>query len=161
MTATDPFGLTRFVSAQAGAFEIALTELRAKRKRTHWMWFVFPQLRDLGQSETSRHFGISSLSEAQAYLAHPILGPRLTEATQAVLAITDLSLREIFGPPDDLKFRSSMTLFAEASDLPHSAYEAALGQFCDGRSDSPTLNLLATPFDNTMRRGQSRDGSSP
>jgi uncharacterized protein (DUF1810 family) len=140
--AADPFDLTRFVSAQANTFGNALAELRAKRKRTHWMWFVFPQIRGLGRSETSRHFGIGSLLEARAYLAHPVLAQRLAEATHAVLAIKDRSLVDIFGSPDDLKFCSSMTLFAEASDAPHSPYAAALVQFCDGQPDSATLDLL-------------------
>ncbi|MGH8229969.1 MAG: DUF1810 domain-containing protein [Steroidobacteraceae bacterium] len=107
--------LGRFVDAQERIYAQARAELAAGRKRSHWMWFIFPQLRGLGHSPTSREFGIASLEEARAYLAHPLLGARLLECTQLVDAVEDRTAREIFGSPDDLKFRSCMTLFAEAS----------------------------------------------
>src|SRR5882724_3520289 len=115
MAAADPFDLERFVKAQAPVFGAALDELKAGHKRTHWMWFVFPQLRGLGHSTMAEIYGIASLDEARAYLAHPVLGPRLRQCTEAVLAVADRSLHAIFGSPDDAKFRSSMTLFAEAA----------------------------------------------
>ena len=110
----DPFHLERFVAAQAPVFPAVLAELRAGRKRGHWMWFVFPQLRGLGRSPTAEFYGIGSLDEARAYLAHPVLGPRLTLCTEALLAVEGRSLHAIFGSPDNLKFCSSMTLFSRA-----------------------------------------------
>lgn len=115
MTTADAFNLQRFVDAQNGVFETALAELRGGHKRTHWMWFIFPQIRGLGESDTSRFYAISGLGEAKAYLDHDVLGPRLVEATQAVLD-NKQPLRKIFHSPDDLKFKSSMTLFAAASN---------------------------------------------
>jgi len=103
--------LERFVDAQAGVYERALAELREGRKRSHWMWFVFPQLAMLGQSETSRLYGIVSRAEADAYMRHPVLGSRLAECTRLVLGVRGKSVHDIFGTPDDLKFRSCMTLF--------------------------------------------------
>lgn len=120
----DPFDLARFVSAQAGVFDQAVEELRAGRKRTHWMWFVFPQLRGLGSSSTAQFYGISALDEATAYLQHPVLGPRLELAVSAVQSSPAPSLNVLLGSPDDLKFRSSMTLFAIAD--PEGPYQAAL-----------------------------------
>ena len=113
MADDDPFDLARFLAAQETTYAAALDELRAGRKRTHWMWFVFPQMRGLGGSSTSLLYGIGSLEEARAYLRHPILGSRLAECTEAVLA-ADEPLRDVFGSPDDMKFRSSMTLFSIA-----------------------------------------------
>jgi uncharacterized protein (DUF1810 family) len=139
MTA-DPFDLGRFVSAQAGTFEAALGELRAGRKRSHWMWFVFPQLRGLGHSSTAQFYGVSGLDEAAAYLAHPILGPRLEAVVAAVQASPAVSLNALFGAPDDLKFRSSMTLFAAAA--PQGPYQAALDRWCGAEPDARTLELL-------------------
>ena len=136
----DPFDLQRFTTAQAPVFETALAELKAGRKRTHWMWFVFPQMRGLGASPTAQVFGVSSLAEARAYLAHPVLGERLRRCTEAVLALKDGDLGSIFGSPDDVKFRSSMTLFARASDAP--IFRAALDRYCEGRMDERTLALL-------------------
>ncbi|MGF7175629.1 DUF1810 domain-containing protein [Azospirillum doebereinerae] len=130
MQPDDPFDLQRFVSAQEPVFATVLEELRAGRKRSHWMWFVFPQRRGLGRSETALFYGIDSLDEARAYLAHPILGPRLEQATRAVLAIQGRSLHAIFGYPDDLKFRSSMSLFAEAAGA-QSPYREALDRWPD------------------------------
>lgn len=110
----DPHGLGRFVEAQEPVYTHVRTELEAGCKRTHWMWFVFPQLRGLGASPTSRRFAIASLAEARAYLEHPLLGPRLLECTRLVNAVEGRTLTEIFGSPDDLKFRSCVTLFAAA-----------------------------------------------
>lgn len=111
----DAFDLQRFVTAQDPVLEQVRVELRAGRKRTHWMWFVFPQLQGLGQSPMARKYAISSRAEAGAYLEHPILGPRLRECTELVNRIEGRSIEQVFGYPDDLKFRSCMTLFAEAS----------------------------------------------
>jgi uncharacterized protein (DUF1810 family) len=111
---TDPFNLER-VTAQDPVFDTVLNELRAGRKRTHWMWFVFPQLRGLGHSSKAEYYGISSLAEARAYLAQPVLGPRLDLCARTVLEIEAPSLNAIFGSPDDMKFRSCATLFALAS----------------------------------------------
>jgi uncharacterized protein (DUF1810 family) len=111
----DPFNLQRFVDAQAGVIGHVTAELRAGRKRSHWMWFVFPQLRDLGSSPMAVRYGIASLAEARAFLAHPVLGPRLRQCTELVLAVPSTPIGEILGAPDDVKFRSSMTLFARAA----------------------------------------------
>jgi uncharacterized protein (DUF1810 family) len=134
----DPYDLDRFVVAQAPVFETAIAELRAGRKRSHWMWFVFPQLKGLGLSSTAQHFGIASLDEARAYLDHPVLGPRLDLATRAVIAAPAPSLHALFGSPDDMKFRSSMTLFQKVRPEP---FRAALERWCDG-PDERTLRLL-------------------
>lgn len=137
----DPFSLERFVAAQAGVYEMALSELRQGRKRGHWMWFIFPQLRGLGRSEMAQVYGIASLAEARAYLAHALLAARLEAATRAVLGHPDVSLGRLFGSPDDLKFRSSMTLFARAARGP-SPYAEALAVFADGEEDPATVRLL-------------------
>jgi uncharacterized protein (DUF1810 family) len=142
LTAADPFHLERFVTAQAPVFSAVLDELRAGRKRTHWMWFVFPQLRDLGRSSMATFFGIGSLQESRAYLAHPVLGPRLDLCTRTVLELEDGSLLQIFGSPDDMKFQSSMTLFALAAAAPASVFYQALDRWCDGELDAQTLTLL-------------------
>jgi uncharacterized protein (DUF1810 family) len=142
MTEGDPFGLHRFVMAQASVFDAALAELRAGHKRSHWMWFVFPQLRGLGSSRMAEFYGIGSLAEARAYLAHPLLGPRLVQCAEAVLAIKGKALRDIFGVPDDAKFRSSMTLFARASGEEHSVFTQAIDRCCGGMIDERTLALL-------------------
>lgn len=136
----DPFDLDRFVKAQAPVYDCVREELGAGRKQSHWMWFVFPQLQGLGSSPRAVYYGIRSLREAKAYLAHPLLGPRLDEATRLVLAVGDRSLHEIFGSPDDAKFRSSMTLFARAAE-PGSVFEEALAAICDG-ADERTDALL-------------------
>lgn len=137
----DPFDLERFVAAQRSHYVTALAELRAGRKRTHWMWFVFPQMLGLGRSSTSTHYAIRSLEEARRYLAHPALGPRLAECAEALLAVEGRSASDIFGYPDDLKLRSSMTLFAEAAG-PGSVFERVLRKYCGGRADARTLELL-------------------
>ncbi|HEY7272408.1 MAG TPA: DUF1810 domain-containing protein [Actinoplanes sp.] len=132
--------LDRFVDAQDGAYDDALAELTAGRKRTHWMWFIFPQIAGLGSSPTAQLYAIRSLDEARAYLAHPMLGPRLRECAQALLTVQGRSAREIFGYPDDLKLRSSMTLFARAADDPE-PFQAVLDRYYDG-PDPRTLTLL-------------------
>lgn len=138
----DPFDLDRFVAAQAPVFADALAELQAGQKRSHWMWFVFPQLRGLGASPTAHRFGIENLDEAKAYLSHRLLGRRLVACTEAVLAIEGRSLHQIFGSPDDMKFGSSMTLFSIASDDLGSPFRQAIEQYCDGRLDPCTVELL-------------------
>ena len=133
--------LTRFLRAQEHVIEAARAELRAGRKRTHWMWFVFPQVRGLGSSEEAQYYGIKDLAEARAYLEHPVLGPRLRECAELVLAIEGKSLDQIFGWPDNLKFRSSMTLFAKAGD-DSAIFLHALKKYCRGELDPLTLDLI-------------------
>ena len=141
--ANKTLDLERFVSAQATTFDAALRELRQADKRGHWMWFIFPQLRGLGLSQTAMFYGIGSLPEAQAYLAHEILGPRLVLCTRTVYAAPDgRTLNEIFGSPDDMKFRSSMTLFARVAGAGATEFRDALDRFCGGRDDPKTLELL-------------------
>ncbi|MBB3265114.1 uncharacterized protein (DUF1810 family) [Azospirillum sp. OGB3] len=142
MQRKDPFDLQRFVNAQDPVFATVLEELQGGRKRSHWMWFVFPQLRGLGRSTTAEFYGIASLEEARAYLAHPSLGPRLEKATRAVLAIQGQTLPAIFGSPDDMKFHSSMTLFALAAEEAATPYREALARHTEGRMDRATLELL-------------------
>ena len=139
MTEADRFDLERFVSAQAPVLETVLAELRVGRKRTHWMWFVFPQLAGLGRSSTARFYGVSGIDEARAYLAHPLLGSRLDFCTRIVLASQSPSLHAIFGSPDDMKFRSCMTLFSLAADNPDNPFRLALDRWCGGRPDEQTL----------------------
>lgn len=138
----DPFDLERFVKAQAASYDTALAELRAGEKRTHWMWFTFPQLRGLGISSMAYRYGISSLDEARAYLAHPVLGPRLYTCVDAVLGNDGNSLHALFGSPDDIKFASCMTLFAATYGLTNNPFAHALDQFCGGRRDERTLEML-------------------
>jgi uncharacterized protein (DUF1810 family) len=142
MTADDCFDLERFVTAQDPVFNTVLAELRAGRKRTHWMWFIFPQLAGLGRSPTARFYGISSMDEARAYLAHSVLGSRLDLCTRIVLASESPSLHAIFGSPDDLKFRSCMTLFSRAADDPDNPFRQALDRWCSGEPDEQTLALI-------------------
>jgi uncharacterized protein (DUF1810 family) len=139
----DPFDLRRFVDAQVDLYDTALAELRNGAKRSHWIWFVFPQLRGLGRSPTAVRFGIASLDEARAYLAHPVLGPRLRECTRLVGLIDGRSVDEIFGWPDTLKVRSSMTLFAQATD-DNADFHGVLDKFYDGEEDPATVELLST-----------------
>jgi uncharacterized protein (DUF1810 family) len=139
---SDPFDLDRFVLAQAPIYDIALAELIGGRKVTHWMWFVFPQLRGLGRSSMAHRFGIDTLAEARAYLDHPVLGPRLRECVFAVLDCGETDALKIFGSPDDMKFRSSMTLFSVAAGEVDAAFEAALDKFSGGGKDERTLELL-------------------
>jgi uncharacterized protein (DUF1810 family) len=142
---TDPYNLQRFVDAQAPVYSRVLAELRAGQKQSHWMWFVFPQVTGLGSSPIAQKFAISSLAEAQAYLAHEVLGPRLRECTRLVIAAADRPLGEILGYPDDLKFRSSMTLFARAATAEDSVFGEALRVFFSGAPDARTLELLNLP----------------
>ena len=132
--------LQRFVTAQEGVHDTAVAELRAGDKRSHWMWFVFPQLAGLGSSPTAQRYAISDLGEARDYLAHPVLGPRLAEAVTAVLSVEGRTAERILGFPDDLKLRSSMTLFAAAAEDP-TIFAAVLEKFYDG-PDERTLQLL-------------------
>ena len=137
----DSYDLNRFVEAQRDEYDQALSEIRSGRKRTHWMWYVFPQVDGLADSATSRHFAIKSLDEARAYLAHPVLGPRLLECAEAVLAVEGRSASDIFGSPDDLKLRSSATLFAAV--YPKSAFDRLLDKYYGGVPDEMTLHLIA------------------
>jgi uncharacterized protein (DUF1810 family) len=137
----DVYNLQRFVDAQAGVFESACAELRRGRKTGHWMWFIFPQLRGLGSSSMAEYYGITSLAEAKSYLDDPVLGERVIECSRLVTLIEGRTLREIFGSPDDMKFKSSMTLFAHAAPE-NSIFIEAINIFCGGRFDPLTLDRL-------------------
>ena len=137
----DPFQLSRFLSAQEVNFEQALAEIKSGRKRSHWMWYIFPQIDGLGFSETAKHFAIKSIEEARAYLAHPVLGPRLRDCAEAAIGVEGRSAIEIFGSPDDLKLRSCATLFAHVSS-PGSVFERLLAKYFRGERDGKTLRLL-------------------
>ena len=137
----DPYGLARFVEAQRGTYEQALSEIRNGCKRSHWMWYVFPQFEGLGVSATSRHYAIRSVAEAEAYLRHPLLGPRLLETVRAALGVEGRSAFEVFGSPDDMKLRSCATLFASVSP-PGSVFEQLLDRYFAGTPDEATLRLL-------------------
>ena len=139
----DPFNLDRFVTAQDanGTYSHVIAELRSGAKRSHWMWFVFPQIQGLGQSSTSRHYAISSLAEARAYLQHPILGARLLECTAAVAGLKDRSATQIFGGTDAQKLHSSATLFLRAAP-DEQLFQHILDQYFDGQPDSATDRLL-------------------
>jgi uncharacterized protein (DUF1810 family) len=132
--------LQRFVDAQDGVYDRALAELRAGEKRSHWMWFIFPQIAGLGHSSMAQRYAIASLEEARAYLAHDILGLRLRACTQAVLDVQGRDARAIFGSPDDLKFRSSMTLFDHSA--PNDIFGAALQKYFDSKPDPLTLEII-------------------
>jgi uncharacterized protein (DUF1810 family) len=134
----DPYNLQRFVDAQARVFEGVLSELRRGEKCGHWMWFIFPQIKGLGFSSTSQAFAIQSLDEAQAYLAHPLLGPRLGECTNLVNLVENRTVEEIFGYPDDMKFKSSMTLFSRATNE-NDVFLEALQKYFQGELDQRTL----------------------
>jgi uncharacterized protein (DUF1810 family) len=137
----DPYNLSRFVRAHEDDYEQALSEIRSGRKQSHWMWYIFPQFEGLGFSSTSRHFSIKSVAEAEAYLAHSVLGPRLIECAEAVLRVEGRSALEVFGSPDDVKLRSCATLFAEVSPV-GSVFEGLLGKYFQGERDGKTLRLL-------------------
>ncbi|NYF50249.1 DUF1810 domain-containing protein [Tunturiibacter gelidoferens] len=153
---SDKYELERFVEAQAGVYEQALAELRAGRKRSHWMWFVFPQIRGLGSSPMAMRYAISSLEEARAYLEHAVLGPRLRESTRIVVEVQGRTVGEIFGSPDDLKFHSSMTLFANAAapfakatapsaktaEDSGDVFEEALKKYFGGAMDQGTIKRI-------------------
>lgn len=141
--AHDHFDLDRFIAAQAPVIDRVVAELAAGRKTSHWMWFVFPQIAGLGRSAMAQRYAISSLDEARAYLAHGVLGPRLVRCTALVNAVAGRSAHEIFGSPDDMKFRSSMTLF-DAASPPRNVFAAALDKYFAGVRDAATLNLIGT-----------------
>lgn len=138
---SDSFALDRFVAAQAPVYPAVLRELRAGRKQSHWMWFVFPQLAGLGSSPMSHRYSIRSIEEAREYLVHPVLGPRLVECAETLLSVTNLSATEILGSPDDMKLRSSATLFANVSER-GSVFERILEKYYDGQRDPRTEELL-------------------
>ena len=137
----DPYDLARFVDAQASDYVRAITEIRKGQKETHWMWYVFPQFDGLGFSPRSRHYAIKSVAEAEAYLRHPILGPRLRESAEAALAVDGRTALGIFGSPDDMKLQSSATLFAAVSPA-GSVFERVLDKYFDGARDARTIDLL-------------------
>ena len=151
-TREDRFNLQRFVEAQAGVIEEVYAELRAGQKRSHWMWFVFPQIRGLGSSEMAMRYAISGRQEARAYLDHPVLGPRLQACVGIVVDLEGRMIKAIFGYPDDLKFHSSMTLFdraaalfAEAEDPSEGLFHQALAKYFGGKADEATLACLDSP----------------
>lgn len=138
----DPFDLQRFVLAQDTVIDSVREELRAGRKRSHWMWFVFPQIAGLGRSAMAQRYALASLDEARAYLAHPILGPSLRECSELVLAVEGRTINEILGAPDDLKFWSSMTLFL-AADPSQEVFRACLRKYFAGQPDPGTLSRIS------------------
>jgi uncharacterized protein (DUF1810 family) len=139
---SDAYNLQRFLDAQERVYDTVLDELRAGRKASHWIWFIFPQIAGLGRSTMAQQFAISSLDEAEAYLQHPILGPRLRTCTQLVLEVNGRSAEEIFGYPDYLKFRSCMTLFMTAA-TDNALFKDGLLKYFDGKPDQMTLDILA------------------
>jgi uncharacterized protein (DUF1810 family) len=141
-TREDRFNLHRFVEAQAGVIERVYAELRAGEKRSHWMWFVFPQIRGLGSSEMAMRYAISGREEARAYLDHAVLGPRLRECAGIVVGLEGRTIEKIFGYPDDLKFHSSMTLFAEVEGASERVFHMALKKYFGGKADEATLARL-------------------
>jgi uncharacterized protein (DUF1810 family) len=155
MPSSDPHDLARFLRAQQGDYERALAELHNGRKRSHWMWYIFPQLQGLGFSATSQHYAIKSLGEANAYLMHPVLGPRLIACCEATLAITGRSALQVFGSPDDMKLKSCATLFERVAP-PGSVFEQVLEQYFGAERDEATLRLL-----HAAASGRSGSGGSP
>jgi uncharacterized protein (DUF1810 family) len=147
-TMSDPYNLQRFVDAQDGVYANVRAELTAGRKRSHWMWFIFPQIAGLGFSAMAQRFAIGSRAEALASLAHDVLGPRLTECTGLVMCVTGKTIHDILGSPDDLKFRSSLTLFAAVSDNP--LFTDAIAKYFAGAKDQATLDHLSR-FDGLRR----------
>ena len=142
----DPHDLSRFVNAQEDSYEIALAEIRHGQKRSHWMWFIFPQYVGLGISPTSQRYAIKSAAEAEAYLNDPVLGRRLLDCAEAVLRLDGRSAHEMFGSPDDIKLQSSATLFAHVSPA-GSVFERVLDKYFRGERDDKTLRLLGLPND--------------
>ncbi|MBS1797384.1 MAG: DUF1810 domain-containing protein [Acidobacteria bacterium] len=138
----DPFDLERFVRAQAGDYPEALSEIRAGRKTSHWMWYIFPQFKGLGHSSMAVRYSIKSPEEARAYLDHPVLGRRLAECAEAVLAVEGRTASEIFGFPDDMKLKSSMTLFERAAGEEDSLFAHVLDRYFQGERDRRTLDLI-------------------
>lgn len=141
----DPFNLERFVQAQRGSYATALAELQAGQKRSHWMWYIFPQIAGLGHSATAQRYAIGGADEARAYLAHPLLGARLAECCAALLSIEGRSASAILGYPDDLKLRSSMTLFSAVSP-PGSIFAQVLAKYYQGEPDARTLKIVDNPM---------------
>jgi uncharacterized protein (DUF1810 family) len=141
MDHNEPFDLTRFTSAQEGIYDTVLAELRGGQKRSHWMWYIFPQIDGLAYSSTSKYYAVKSPKEARQYLKHPVLGARLVECAEAVLAVKGRSVSDIFGYPDDIKLKSSMTLFAYVSE-PGSVFVRILDKYFRGEQDVRTLELL-------------------
>ena len=139
----DPFHLSRFMSAQEGVYQNVLAELRSGQKRTHWMWFIFPQISGLGSSGMAKHYAIKSEEEARQYLAHPVLGARLLECAKTVFAIEGRTVSQIFGYPDDVKLRSCLTLFGYVAG-PQSIFDNVLDKYFNGEKDGVTLRLLKT-----------------
>jgi uncharacterized protein (DUF1810 family) len=139
----DRWNLQRFIDAQQPAYQAVLTELRAGSKQSHWMWFIFPQIAGLGRSAMARTYAISSLEEARAYLHHPVLGARLRECSALAAAVPHRSANQIFGDPDDMKFRSSMTLFAQAAP-DEAVFRDCLARYFSDKPDAATLALLAS-----------------
>jgi len=135
------YNLDRFIDAQAEAYNRALSEIKSGRKTSHWMWFIFPQIKGLGQSDTAKHYCIKNLDEATAYLNHPVLGKRLVEICNALLEIERKTANQIFGNPDDLKLRSSMTLFANVKNA-NPIFDEVLDKYFDGQPDKLTLQIL-------------------
>ena len=145
MSGGDRYDLQRFVDAQRAIFEQVLTELRAGRKQSHWMWYTFPQITGLGSSPMAQRYAISSLDEAKAYFAHPVLGGRLLECTRLVTAAPAQAIEDVLGHPDNLKFHSSMTLFAHAANH-HEVFEGALRKYFRSEYDRPTMERLRSPW---------------
>ena len=141
MAADDPYNLARFVEAQRHEYERALSEITAGRKQSHWMWYIFPQFEGLGSSPTSRHYAIRSDAEAAAYLAHPVLGPRLLECAEAAVGVEGRSAHDVFGSPDDMKLRSCATLFGSVSP-DGSVFHRILEKWFDGKPDARTVRLV-------------------
>jgi uncharacterized protein (DUF1810 family) len=144
--AGDPYDLNRFVQAQKANYEQALSEIKSGRKVSHWMWYIFPQFEGLGFSAISKEYSIKSVAEAEAYLRHPVLGPRLTECAEAALSVRGRSAYDIFGSPDDIKLRSCATLFACVSPA-GSVFDRLLDQYFRGERDPKTLRLLGIPHE--------------
>jgi len=142
MDSVDAFDLNRFLTAQAGQYDVAIGELRSGQKRSHWMWYIFPQINGLGMSATSKRYAITSADEARAYLNHPILGTRLTACADTLLSIDGRSAAEIFGYPDDMKLRSSMTLFKQVAGA-NSIFELVLNKYFAGTDDNATKQIWA------------------
>lgn len=136
----NDYTLNRFLTAQERSYDAALAEIKAGRKRTHWMWYIFPQIAGLGMSSTAQYYSIQDILEAEEYMAHPVLGARLLEISRALLTLESSDATAVMGYPDDLKLRSCMTLFAQVSDDP--VFEAVLDKFFGGHPDSRTLALL-------------------
>ena len=137
----DTFDLRRFVDGQEGIYEQALAEVRRGQKRSHWMWFIFPQLDGLGRSSTAKYYGLKGIEEARHFLQHPILGRRLLECSEAVLAVEGRTVSQMFGSPDDMKLHSSMTLFAQVAE-PGSVFVHVLEKYFNGEADGATLRIL-------------------